>query len=124
MSSTPKHRRVFISYSHKELPGVDTIVTRLRRQGVLKENDEVLGTTEFGNRHTELRQTVRRQIESASHVVLIWDSETAKSQWVNYEIGLADALGKPIVAVTTGKKNVPVPAMLSNLQVINLKTDG
>jgi hypothetical protein len=54
-------------------------------------------------------------------VVIIASDDSAASQWVNYEAGMATALGKPIVVV--GRKGVGKGALvgaLENVQSIEM----
>jgi hypothetical protein len=72
-------------------------------------------------KHGALRDQVRARIQSASKLIVIWGTASANSQWVKYEIGLADVLGKPIIAVIPPKSDlIALPANLQNVQVVKL----
>jgi hypothetical protein len=76
-------------------------------------------STELGSQ----RDHVKRTIEEASKVIVIWGDAGASSQWVNYEIGLADALEKPIIAVLPKQGGVALPGNLQNVQVVKVASD-
>jgi hypothetical protein len=56
----------------------------------------------------DARAIIRDQMMSASKVVVIVSPDTANSHWVNYEVGMASALGKAIVVM--GSKENPAPS--------------
>ncbi len=71
------------------------------------------------------RLAIRDQIKSADMVVIITSESSVESQWVNYEAGMADALGKPIVVV--GRRGIGKSSLLTNLadaKVIEIEDTG
>jgi hypothetical protein len=66
-----------------------------------------------------IRDTVRKAIEDASSIVVLWTEAAARSANVNYELGMADALGKPIVLVNLDGPH-RIPSDLNNVQVVDL----
>jgi len=73
----------------------------------------------------DIRRAIRDQIKSADMVVIITSESSVESQWVNYEAGMADALGKPIVVV--GRRGIGKSSLLTNLadaKVIEIEDTG
>ena len=119
-----KAQKIFISHSQASARDIPQILERLKRRGVLAETDEIVSPEDVHHGHRELRQAVHKQIASSSKVVVIWDKASAQSQWVNYEIGLADALGKQIVPIRLRGEQGPLPDVLRKFQVLELEDDG
>jgi len=116
-------RNIFISHARADAPRVDRIVKRLIESGVLDREDRILREEDLPAKHRSLREEVKRRIQSASKVIVVWGAASATSQWVNYEIGLADALDKPIVVVIPEGREVALPANLRNVQIVKVAVD-
>src|SRR5262245_38048136 len=99
MSKVKGPTNVFISYARADAPKLHVILKNLIASGLVKEEDRILKEEDLPPKHRAVRREVKKQIQSASKVIVVWGTASANSQWVNYEIGLADALGKPIIAV-------------------------
>jgi hypothetical protein len=56
-------------------------------------------------------------MKEADHVVIVWTELSAESSFVNYEAGMAEALGKPITIV---KPDLSAPTLPSNLQGVRV----
>ncbi|WP_411728018.1 toll/interleukin-1 receptor domain-containing protein [Methyloglobulus sp.] len=112
--------KIFVSYSHQDGKYLDGLKEVLQKHGVI-EGDEVSiidpysGVFAVGE---DIRESIKREIQSASKVVIIYTSNTESSQWVNYEIGMADALDKPMIVV--GARGSGKTTLLSSLKHINL----
>ena len=61
----------------------------------------------------DVRESIKAAIESSNTVVLITSPNSSKSPWMNYEAGIADALGKKIVVV--GEKGMGKTTLLRHL---------
>ena len=57
---------------------------------------------------------------SANSVVVFWTENSANSQFVNYELGMADALGKNLVVVTPRGQRMRLPSNLEDIQVLEI----
>jgi len=124
MAKVKRSTNVFVSYARADASRLDVILKSLIAKGVITEEDRILKETDLPAKHRALRKEVRRQIQSASKLIVIWGTASANSQWVNYEIGLADALGKPIIAVISTNDAVVLPANLQNVQVVKVASDA
>jgi TIR domain len=121
MAKVKRPTNVFISYARADAHRLDGIVQSLVARGLVNEGDRILREEDLPVKHGALRDQVRKRIQSASKLIVIWGTASANSQWVNYEIGLADALGKPIIAVIPPKSDlVALPANLQSVQVVKL----
>lgn len=67
---------------------------------------------------SSIRGMIKQQIESASEVVVIATDDSLSSQWVNYEVGMADALDKPIVVV--GRRGSGKTSLLKSIEGVRL----
>ena len=79
---------------------------------ILDEQEMVAGSS--------VRGALRDAISSADTVVLFWTDAAAKSQWVNYEAGMAEALGKQVVVVMPESSTAQLPESLQDVQVVKL----
>jgi CRISPR/Cas system CMR subunit Cmr4 (Cas7 group RAMP superfamily) len=117
--------KVFISYAHQDNHKIDQLKTELAEKGVI--SDDVVS---FDDAQTpmipgsSLRGLIREAVKSASTVVIFWTKNSASSDFVNYEIGMADAFEKNMVVVTPkGQKN-NLPSNLSHIQVVEVDIEG
>jgi hypothetical protein len=124
MAKAPKPSNVFISYARVDAPRLRGILKRLIASGLISERDQILKEEDLPAKHGAVREEVKRRIQSASKVIVVWGTASASSQWVNYEIGLADALGKPIIAVLPTSDAIALPASLQNVRVVKVAGDG
>ena|SRR5688572_28234160 len=93
--------KIFLSYARQDRRLVAAVRRALRNQGIIEGNDEVIVGPQQSLKPgiSNVRKTIKNQISSASKVVIIASDHSANSVWVNYEAGMAAALGKPIVLV-------------------------
>ncbi|HMV05927.1 MAG TPA: toll/interleukin-1 receptor domain-containing protein [Accumulibacter sp.] len=61
----------------------------------------------------DFRKTVKDAMDAATAVVIVASPAGEASQWVNYEAGLADALGKDVVLV--GRKGTTASSAFGRL---------
>ncbi len=95
---------IFLSYARQDRRLLGAVRRALRKQGIVRANDVVIVRPHQSVKPgvTNVRKTIKEQISSASKVVMIATDHSANSMWVNYEVGMAAALEKPLVVV--GKK--------------------
>ena len=115
--------KIFVSYSHKDKNYLEGLKEVLIEHGIV-EGDEVSIIDPFSGVFStgeDIRESIKREIQSASKVVIIHTSNTNSSQWVNYEVGMADALGKPIIVVgTRGSGKTTLLSSLEHIQMIEV----
>lgn len=111
---------VFISYSMHDKQKLARVVGELRSRGVVGENDQLVYAPDVFVPGSSMRGQVRDAIAAASKVVVVWSDAGAGSDWVNYETGMAEALGKPIYIVIPKGAASRVPAGIEHLQVLEV----
>jgi TIR domain len=114
---------VFISHARADAPRLERIVKTLIENGVINRETRILKEEDLPAGNRARREDVKRTIQSASKVVVVWGDASAGSQWVNYEIGLADALGKPIIAVLPYGREIALPPNLPKVQIVRIADD-
>lgn len=124
MAKAPKPTNVFVSYARADANKLDVILKSLVAGGILNEQDRILKEEDLPSKHGGLRRTIKKQIQSASKFIVVWGNASSSSQWVNYELGLADALGKPIIVAIQASEKIALPAILQNVQIVKVASDG
>jgi hypothetical protein len=108
---------VFVSYDSRDAARVEDMLALLRDRGLVSGTDVV--TDQSLEPGVSLRDTVRKAIQDASSIVVMWTEAAAQSANVNYELGMADAVGKPIVLVNLDGPH-RILRDLNNVQVVDL----
>ncbi len=117
--------KIFISYSYKDKPNVDKFIKELQDQGVVDPDTTWLGFQEEDFvAGSNLREMLRDKIEQANKVVLIWTDASSHSQYVHYEAGIAEALGKPIITVVPEDSEAELPPNLSDVTIVKVSHHG
>lgn len=123
MAKHAKPQKVYVSYAKGDAGRIDGVLARLAQLGLMEPADEVMSDKDTDPKHGSLRDGVRRQIQSASKVVVVWTATSAASQWVNYELGLADAFGKTIIPVVRRGELGSLPSLLQELHAVIVEDD-
>lgn len=94
-------RKIFLSYATQDKALAQSLKSDI---GKLLSGDpnEALDVFDVGTDIAvgdDIRKSIREAIDAASTVVVISSEEADASPWVNYEVGLADAMGKHLVVV-------------------------
>ncbi len=106
--------KVFISYAHEDKTDFKEIIPKLRDHGIFESDDYIIiDPQESISPGEDLRESIKNKIKLANKVVIFNTNKSESSQWVNYEAGMADALGKPIVVV--GHPGVGKSSFVSHL---------
>ena len=104
--------KVFISYAHQDREFAENVMHALTAKGHFAP-ETVFSDLQHISAGEDTSRRVRSEIEAADAVVLVMSEHAATSPWINYEAGLADALGKKILVV--GAKGVGEVALLAKL---------
>ena len=102
--------KLFISYSSKDSNFAQWLKPRLDQ--ILSEKSEPLEIFDAQSEisvGTDVRKTIKEAMNAANTVVIVSSPQADDSELVNYEAGLADALGKDVVIVSrkgTGKSAI------------------
>lgn len=114
--------KIFVSYAHQDRDLVQVVIQSLRKHGIVTEKDVVILDHQDFMPGEDVRRMIKDQISSASKVVIIASDNSANSEWVNYEAGMAAALEKPIFVMGrkgTGKSSALIRA-LDNVESIEI----
>ena len=90
--------KVFVAHAQQDRKLVEIVKQELSSKGYLPL-DAVYLDEEDGSPGENIRQRLRSKIGIADTVVLVMSKHAEESHWINYETGLADALGKSILVV-------------------------
>jgi len=112
--------RIFISYASGERKLAEAAMRQLERGGHLP-SDTVFFDVQNIPAGADIRQLLKSKIEASDALVVVLTAAAAVSHWINYEVGLADALGKRIIVVTDkGPEDQRLLANLSSYQTVPL----
>lgn len=102
--------KVFLSYAAKDRELAESIKSRIKDLLALDAADaDILDLESCVAPGQDYRGAIKAAIDAASTVVIVASPNGDNSQWVNYEAGLADALGKEMVLV--GRQGVKESAL-------------
>ncbi len=113
-------RKVFVSYAARDRALIPAALEQLRHEKVFSSEDDIVldSKRDFGGE--DFRQATRAAIDAADSVVVFWSPAAAESKWVNYELGMASALGKHVVVVTPQGKQMEVPIALNSFKLFEM----
>jgi hypothetical protein len=103
---------VFISYANADRPKAEQLVSQLRRVSVAGWRDVTdLAAGEVVSAST--REALRR----SSAVIVLLSPRSLGSEWLQFEMGAAEALGKKIIPVIIEGENIEqaLPVLLREL---------
>jgi TIR domain len=98
--------KVFLSYAAIDRHRVELAIAQLPGVGMTDSLESELRPGD------DVRAIIRDRVRSANEVVVFWSEAAATSQWVQYELGMADALDKPITIVQLDQTKPESPAHL------------
>ncbi|MDR0602692.1 MAG: TIR domain-containing protein [Bacteroidales bacterium] len=96
-----KTYRLFISHSWTYSDAYEKVLGLLDEQGLSYYNHSVPKDDPIHTRGTqkELREAIDRQMKATSCVLILAGVYSTYSKWINEEIAIAKAYGKPIIAI-------------------------
>ncbi|MGH8565891.1 MAG: toll/interleukin-1 receptor domain-containing protein [Gammaproteobacteria bacterium] len=113
--------QVFVSYASQDRGRVQKVLKALRSRGLFDDPSTVtIDASSVMIPGSSIRGALRKAIESANNVIVLWTPQAARSEWVNYELGMATAFGKPITLVMSDEAAPDVPPNLGDMQVVKL----
>jgi len=104
--------KVFLSYASQDHAFAESVKSRIA-EILSRESKEAVDVFDVRTdlvAGDDFRQSIKAAIELANTVVIVSSENADASPWVNYEVGLADAMGKNLVVV--GKKGLDDTALL------------
>ena len=112
---------VFLSYASRDAKKLQKVLDQLISRGILSSQDKVIDTSAIAVPGSSMRGQVREAIENASKFVVVLNDTALTSEWVNYETGMADALGKPILVFVPKGETSRVPRNLKETEIIEME---
>jgi len=113
--SLPRLPGIFVSYAHADREFIRRLVGDLRRRQIRVWIDERLQSGEAW------RQQLRAAIASADAVLVVLSPASAASDYVQWEIAIANELGKLLVPAVF--QRCELPDTVRQLQYVNLEKD-
>lgn len=111
-------KKIFISYSVSDKDKVPPIVEKLQSS---VERIVIIDPSTDLSLKKDFRRQIQQKIDESDEVVVVWSEASAVSSSVNYEAGMADALGKKIKVVKSDEGAPELPQNLQPFEVIDLK---
>ena len=87
--------RVFISHSAKDSMLAEDLRRRLKDVGADFVTADIADTAETGS----VRRRIRDVISKSSEVIALLTDNSVSNKWMQYEVGIADALEVPVTFV-------------------------
>jgi TIR domain/Biotin-requiring enzyme len=112
----PERAWVFISYSHDDEEPAQQLADRLRREHIGHFIDRSLSKGDL------ITDRIHRQLERATHLVVLVSPGSDRSAWVSYEVGFASARGITLVPYLT-HPSAKVPSFLHNVRAVKHRQD-
>jgi len=107
---------VFLAYAREDAAFADTLADALKKLGVGIRSDR--STVRPGD---DWEQALRENLNAADSVIVVLSAAADQSANTMFEIGAADALGKPIIAVRPAgpRSAATLPGFLARRQVLD-----
>jgi len=113
--------KVFISYATPDKKKVKSVLEKLRKSREVGL-DLVIIDVQMPALGKDVRAEIKRSIKEADQVVIVWTKQSAESSFVNYEAGMAEALGKPITVVMPESGAPKLPSSLQGVRILEFGT--
>jgi MTH538 TIR-like domain (DUF1863) len=115
--------RFFVSHSTKD--DLDALLNAFREADVRVDEQVFYAKANLANRrHEEFLAEIKLEIAGCSEFVVLYSESALTSDWVNYEIGTADALGKRIhVVLTQSTDRRRLPLFVQNRTTYDSEVD-
>ena len=109
-------KNIFVSHQHNDADKIEDFKNLIGNHGIDMRDSSIYEKKLKNNATNEQyikQQLIKPQIEWAGTVIVLIGKETAKSDYVNWEIKTAAEMGKRIIGVyLQGAKNEDIPSEL------------
>jgi hypothetical protein len=103
-------KNVFISFAYEDVDAVNLLRGQPENDNTDIEFNDLSVKEPFDSQRGEyIRQKIRERINQSSTTVVYLSQDTAKSEWVRWEVDKSIELGKRVIATHSGDKP-PGPA--------------
>jgi hypothetical protein len=117
------NKRVFLSYAWSDHQLAQNAIQQLYEKGLLERDVASIDYPETQATTQHIRNQIKERIRTSDIVVLIWSRHAAESPWVQYELGIAQALERPILIAWADKLAPDLPTQIKESQVLQLDTE-
>jgi hypothetical protein len=118
-------KKIFLSYATPDKEKVPSLVKKLQQhQSHAEEKVVIVDPVNELSEGEDFRQQIRQNIQDSDEVAVVWTTASAASGLVNYEAGMADALGKPIIIVVPDENAPELPGNLQGAEVFRLTEEN
>lgn len=112
--------KVFLSYAARDQSLVPRLLDQLKQRQLLPAADPVFSSHKDIAAGADFRDATRAAIDQVDTVVVLWSTAAAQSKWVNYELAMADALGKQLFVVSPHGEHTDLPIDIASAQNFEL----
>jgi hypothetical protein len=117
-------KKVFISYAWNDQHLAQNTIRQLCKKGWLSNDDLTnIDSPEESNKGDYIRNQIKERIQKSDIVILVWSKQAAKSPWVQYEVGMAQALDRPILIAWADDSAPELPTEIEENQVVRLDAE-
>ena len=110
-------RNIFVSHQHNDADKIEAFKSLIGRHGINMRDSSIYENklkNNATNEHYIKHELIKPQMTWAGTVVVLIGKDTAKSDYVNWEIKIAAEMGKRIVGVyLQGAKEEDIPSELN-----------
>lgn len=126
MFNGSKIYHLFISHSWNYSPHYSTLLDWIDRSDIAFKDYSVPYTDPFtGKSKSQLQEAITEQIRHSSIVIIAAGMYVSYSDWIDYEIRTAAAMGKPILAVKPwGNERLPQIVQDSATLIVGWNSDS
>lgn len=118
-----QRKNVFLSFAYEDLSEVNLLRGQARNENSdIEFNDWSVREPYNSSRADYIKQRIGERISQSSVTVVYVSTETAKSDWVNWEVQESLRRGKAVVAVHKGDiapKDLPKSVTENNIKVVS-----
>lgn len=116
-------KKIFISYAMQDRKILPLVVEKLQQVAQDKQELHIVDPKRKISMGEDFRQLIHQSIQESDEVVVVWTAASAASTAVNYEAGMAEALGKPLVIVVADRSAPELPWFLQAFRSLKLAED-
>lgn len=120
LRSQSRKKNIFISFAHED----ENEINLLRGQAKNEKNDiefnDFSVKEPFDSKRAEyIQQKIAERINQSSITIVYLSENTKSSKWVEWEVNKSIELGKKVIVVYPGEKQIKMPSWMNkNLKVL------
>ena len=112
-------KNIFISFAYEDLNEVNLLRGQAKNENSEIEFNDLSVKEPYDSERAEyIRQKIRERINQSSMTVVYLSADTAKSDWVKWEVEKSVELGKQVIATCSGDKpSGPIPEFIRDNKI-------